>query len=207
MAKVDLNVLSHKSMSISPLVVRFTQASNGALFSAKAKSLWMFVPACLFMSTISGKNLVNYCWCVFFAVISFLPRISMVSFQVFRVIFTKFKIFYSIICRNSILVMDTFIPCKFSSKMLFHDMTVFKNSLSVYVYAHISKWCRARLAFFEVVPIWRNIIISMPTKPTAVHWTDMPMGFSKNIFATFNFADSTQGHILNYSTRGKECQE
>ena len=112
--------------------------------------------------------------------------IRVVVLHVNRVIFAKLKIFCSIVRFNAVLMMYVFSAFKFSSKKLFHDVSVMKDSLAVYIYTKITKCSKKWGSFLEIVPFGRNIIISVSVKSAFVHLTNTVLILAKNIVTTCN---------------------
>lgn len=183
-----------KIMTISPMKMFFTKISASMFSTTEA----CFVSA--FRHSKSRKYLNN--------VSSFVscPNFRMLLFHVFTIAFEKFKIFYSVVCFNSIFVVNAFFFCQFSFKRLFHNVAMLKNSFAIYIYAKITKIRKAWSSFFKVSPVWRNkIIVSMSVKSSPVHRANMSVFLFENISTVFDFAYFIF-HKTYYNTKGKRCQ-
>ncbi len=181
----------------SPLIMHTAEISGAVNFATKTSAKTSF----WFSETF--KNICNYLDSIF----SFPPISWVTSFYVFRIIFMKFKIFYSIVCFDAIYVMNCFASFKFSAKMLLHNITMLKDSFAVYVYAKITKFCEVGLSFLEIRPVWGNeIIIFMSKEPSSVHLANTSLGFFENFLTSFNFTGITNNHISNYNKMRYICQ-
>ena len=191
-------------ISISSIPLPKNPAIN--FYSAEASGI-------VYLWSINPSKNFTYQFITIFRMVSiFIHHFSMVMFHMFRMIFAKFKVPYSIIRYNAVLMVDTFISFKFSSKILFHNISMLKNSFSVYIYTKITQWRKARLSFFQVIPIRRNIIISMSEKSASVHLADMVFILAKNVETirncTNHFCRSffIGSHKDYYNVWGNKCQ-
>lgn len=132
---------------------------------------------------------------VFSTYFSFFPFTKMIFLHMFTIIRKQFKIFNPIIYFVSIYMMDAFTLFEFSSKMLFHYISVLKNSFTIYIDPYIAERCYTGLPFFEVSPIGRDVVISVPKFSASMHLANAPLSFFKNIFASLNFANVASYHI------------
>lgn len=149
----DLSVMLKKTMIVSPLVMFRTKISRHKFVPTKTILTWIS----WFIYTFNNiAYFFRRVWRKFFSIV---PSIAVIFFHMFRIIFKEFKIFYFIIGFYFIYMMDTFIFFKFSSKILFHNISMLKNSFSIYIYTKITKFSERWLSFFEIKPIWRYIII------------------------------------------------
>lgn len=98
----------------------------------------------------------------------------------------NFKIFNSIICFNMVFVMDFFIWTKRSFQVLFHNISVLKNSFAIDVYSQIT-------IFSDIwfIPIRIKIIFSPP--PFIVQITQIFWTFISNL--SFTPSNRTIPHI------------
>ena len=122
---------------------------------------------------------------------------KMVFFSMFRIAFEQFKIFYPIISSYTIYMVNSFFFCKFSTKMLFHNISVLKNSCSIYKNTKVTTRSKMRLAFFKEIPIRRNIVVSVSKHSTSMHLADLTIGFFKYIFTPWNFTYITNHYPNN----------
>lgn len=139
----------------------------------------------------------------------------MAMIHVFRVIFKKVKIFYSIICLYSVYMMDNLFFFKKSSKMLFHYISMFFYIKSLdfikmiwRIYKNIS-FMKSFTAFPCIRFITRVFfwIISSKKRKTLLR-TKSPIFFIKFIFKKFItiFANYFFNHFRNYTRLGGVLQ-
>jgi hypothetical protein len=195
----DLSVLN-KVMAISPQIMFRTKISCHKFrltetFGIIAK--WFSYPLqdfCYFSMVV---------WGILFSV---MPTIRMVFLHVFAIIPKEFKILNSVVGLNSVYMMDSFFFRKFSPKRLFHNVSVLKHSLSIYIYSHVSKGGKTRSPFFEIRPFWRNIITFVPMPPISMHPTYLPVIPFQNFYATLNSADFSRCHGTNHNEKERTFQ-
>jgi len=189
-----LSDISNKIVFISPLEMLSTKITTSMLLATKAGTKSFFGLA---KTKDNSHNIYYRVTC---------PFGWMILFYVFIISFIEFKVFDSIVCFISIYMMNTFFCFQLSTKIFFHYMAMLKNSFVIYIYTKIAKFCKTRLSFFKIFPVWRNeIIISVPKETCPVHWTYMSIVFFENLITTFNFAYITN-HISNYNRKDNICQ-
>ena len=123
------------------------------------------------------------------------PITGMLSFHMGRMQTVQFEIFDSIVSSNSVFVVDSFILGEFSVEVLFHYIAVLKHALAVYENSVIAQWRKAWLSLFEMRPIRRNLIGSVPCKATAVLSTIAAIGFGTDVFASVYIAFLAFSHF------------
>ena len=104
-----------------------------------------------------------------------------------------FKIFDSIIGFVSIYVMDFFRRLKFSPQVLFYNISMVQNPFALYVYTGISSTIRKNHSFFQIIPVWRNIVRTMSIHSILMSLTNRTRSFN-NIFTFRNRTDISSSH-------------
>lgn len=138
-------------------------------------------------------------------IFSLFPFGWMVFLHVFGIVIHQLKIFYPIICLIAVDVVDALARLELSSKVLLHDVSMLKDSLTVYIDTKIAIFCQTWFTFLESSPVGFGVESSMPKLSTSVHLTNKPLSFLEDIFAAFNLAYSLfrySSHKGNYNTMG-----
>lgn len=127
--------------------------------------------------------------------------ISVVFCKMLRIANHQFKVFNSIVCFVSVYVMNVFCFCKGSSKVLFHQISMLLNSVSINIDPKVSVFGEARFTFFVHSPVRRNIIIPMSRKTTSMFSTNLTLNRVKNFVTTIYSTYISFSHI-NIVTQG-----
>lgn len=128
---------------------------------------------------------------------SIMPRKLMVFLHMFRMTRSQLKVFYSVVCSYMVDMMNFLGFFKFSTKMLLHNISMFKNSFLPIKNTIIAIIIQVRYTFFQKSPVGRNIVSAMSAPPTIMHFTDKLSIFSR----FFTILKCTKYiHISNFST-------
>jgi len=179
MSKVSVKLFMHPVFIIRNIVLQAKTSFFGFIGTTNDKTLSFTPMFGNFVLSPINRNIVFF---------SLFPCVWVMFFQMFAIVFKKFKVFYSIIGSYAIKVVDSLFSIKRSSQMLFHYIAMLKNSFTVYVNAKISIVCKMGLSFFKNCPVGGNIVIVFISKPScSMHLANLPIKFLKYLFTTFNF--------------------
>jgi hypothetical protein len=124
---------------------------------------------------------------VYWADSALFPIIFMVFFHMVRVRRTQLKVLDAIICSITILVMHALVAFQLPSKMLLHNMPVFKYPLAVYVNSHTSVRLQARLPFFCLRPVRGDVVKgTVPPIARTMHAADRAICLFQYLIASIN---------------------
>lgn len=126
--------------------------------------------------------------------LSIAPIITMKFSDVFRMSLAQNKILYTIISFVAIQMMNLFLRFQFSTQVLFHNMSMMKYSFTTDIDTQITKWSDKRLSFFEIIPIRRYFVATMPP-PSRVMRGAYKLTIFSNLFAMFDCTSNV--HINN----------
>ena len=143
------------------LIMFKTQTSSFSGIFAKGNQTILYF---LWMPTSSfRRNLYNS------PINKYLFNFRMAMVYMFRLIIKKFKIFWSIIISNTILMMNFFITSQKPSNQSFHYVSMFKNSFLIPSNSFISQIIKTTI--FQMCKIWAVIKRFMSVPSFVVHRT------------------------------------
>jgi hypothetical protein len=90
--------------------------------------------------------------------------------------------------------MDSLMLGKFTPKVFFHNVAVFKDSLPIYINPYIAKFGDRGFVVFKVARIFWDIIAPVPVPAAAVHLTYLTGSNIKNSIAPLYPAYLTFSH-------------
>ena len=181
----DLSILN-EFMLPNPLVMFRTKISRHKLVATETISIWVRNSFQTFKYILHNISRIS--------VFSSVPPNGMPIFYMLGVILKKLKVFESIICPIKIDMMHCFFGVKFSTKMLLHDMSMLKNTLTFDPYSIITIVSKLGLSLFKQSPFRRNIIVPMSMKSTPMLLTYTPCSRIKNSGTILDSAYITFSH-------------
>lgn len=188
----DLSILD-KLMFPNPLIMLVAKVSSHEITTTKARLAWVGWLCQTGKDVPQGLHRVS--------VFSFVPSSRVGFLDMFRMVFKKLEVLYSIIGFYVVDVMNSFLRFKLAAKVLFHNVPMLQNPSSIYIDAHITQGANAGLPLLEIRPVRGDTVIAVTMIPAAMHLAYTSSSFIEHSVAFLDVTYFSKSH-KNIITQG-----